>query len=121
MHNLLQVSDVQLPVLVCIQLRKLSPQELLIFGDGDIEEAGDELGVVDLSTIVEVHGEKDLVDVFLFEVGVDVLLEVVESYCHLFPRNHAVAVVVELDEYLTQVFYFLLRNLHCQVHQYRLF
>lgn len=63
MDQILNVVLVQLPVAVGVQLLELLTEEALVFGDCGIEEGSDELCVVNLSAVVEVHRREDLLDV----------------------------------------------------------
>ena len=98
MDEALDVVLVQLAVSICVQFIELFSQEFLIFGDGSVEEAGNELSVVHLTASVEVHRREDLIDIVVAEVGVDFLSKVVQTDHHFVPRNHAVAVDVQFHE-----------------------
>lgn len=63
MHNILDIVFIQFAVFVHVQLLEFLTQKLLVFGESGVQEAGDELGVVDLAAVVEVHGREYLLNV----------------------------------------------------------
>ena len=63
MDNLRQVLLVQLPVLVLVQLLKLFFKEPLVPVYRTVQKTRDKLCVINLATVVEVHGFEDLSDI----------------------------------------------------------
>lgn len=116
MYQIFDIVLVEFSVAVGVQFFELLPKEALILGDGGVEEAGDELSVVHLSAVVEVHRVEDLLDVRVVEVCVHLLPQVLKPDHHLLLRNHSVSVHVQLHEYFTQVLDLLLGYLDSQVH-----
>ena len=112
-HNLFDVGAVELAVLVGVQFVELLAQECVIHVGGAVEETGNKLRVVDVAAVVEVHGSEDLVDVILGQLQVHLLPEVVQPHLHFLLGDHAVSVLVQLQEYFADVLDFLLGDLHC--------
>lgn len=75
MDEVLDIVSIELPILVDVHSLELFTEEFLVFGELGIEEACDELGVVDLPGVVEVHCREDLLQVGGVEVDVHLLLE----------------------------------------------
>ena len=117
MDYLSQVIFVQLAIFVWIKFFELFPQKLFVFLDGAVKATGDELGIVDLTTIVKVHSIEDLIDILISKFAINLFSEIVKAYHHLVSRNHSISIFIQFQKYFSEMVHFVLRDLHCQVHQ----
>ena len=92
MYNLFDVLLIKFTILVGVQLFELFSEKILIFMDGTVEEARNELSVVYLSGMVKVHCVKDLLNVNGSEVAIYLLSEIVQTHIHFLFGDHAVPI-----------------------------
>jgi hypothetical protein len=72
-HQMLDIVLIQLAVPVNVEFLELFPEEFLVFGYRSIKETGNELCIVNLSTVIEVHCDEYLLDVMGIEICIDLL------------------------------------------------
>lgn len=120
-HEVFDVVFVQFAIAVHIEFLELFSQEFLVLNDVRIEETRNELSVVHLATVVEVHCVEDLLEVAGVQIGIDLLAQVLKADHHFLLGDHAVAVDVELHEDFAEVFDLLFGDLDSQVHENGLF
>lgn len=116
-HDMLDILLVQLTVLILVQLLELFSQEFFTLLQSTVQETSNELSIVDLTTVIEVHSLENLLNVCISQFTVNLLLEVIKADYHFLPRNHTVTIFIQFQKDLTQVFNLLLGHLDCQVHQ----
>ncbi len=81
-HYLGQVVLVQLPVLVLVQFLEFLLQESLVPVNRTVQETCNELSVVDLTTVVEIHRLEDFSDIVLLQLYLDLLPEIIKTKHH---------------------------------------
>lgn len=75
-HQMLDIILIEFAISINIQLLELFPQKFLVFDDVGIEETGNELRVIHLTAVIEVHSVEDLLNVAGVEIGIDLLAKV---------------------------------------------
>ncbi len=79
MNDVSKIIPVKFAILIDINFLKLPLKKLLIPIDGAIQKTSNKLGIVDLSTIIEIHGPKYLINIIRVKINADLFSKVIKT------------------------------------------